>query len=960
MEIKKIIVPCVLRICAKKSTTSSKGICLFALLFMSTSLWAVDPWQDWKTLESEHFRIHFYPDEEALAHKTVAIAERLHAELTTKYQWSPREKTEVVLTDHTDLANGTANPFPYNANLLIVAPPSDLNALENYRDWLELLIRHEYTHIIHLDKVAGAPGVMRKIFGRFSLFFPNAYQPTWLVEGLATHEEGHGDEGIGRGQSNFFSMMMRTEVQSGVKPLSQVNVPLRTWPVGATAYLYGVHFYQFLQEEYGEEAIQDYVNNYSRNLVPYRINSTAYRAVGKKMQPLWHEFEEYLQQQYEPQIAAIHQQGVVAGEQLTEQGFWVNSLRVLENGDVYYVENRGDRHPAIQRFTTDGKIKKVTSVNPGARIDVQHNAGVLIAQPEVCREHSVFYDLYRVKPGGSHKKRLTRCARYPYAAWSPDGQQIVAVHTHAGQSALHLLDSEGDLQEILWQGRNDEVLAYPDWSPTGREIIATVFRAGRRNLEVFWLGTRQWRQLTNSDHNEPQAQYSPDGRAVYYTSDKDGVYNIRRLTLADGQIKTLTNLVTGAFDPVYDARRDVVYYSGYGPKGYDLYRLNLTSQSVHATARMSDAQNFDELPASQENNDDDSSAETPSHEIKDYSPLGSLSPRWWFPYFGTSPDGVGFGVETSGRDALGVHAYYVALAYETRSESPVGVLNYNFNDRVNLNLARTSSVDLDDDAELERVRLEDAFQLTLSQPLTRLEYQWRLALNASILSESDHIVESGIEPLPDTEDGLVGVGVLFGSSERYIKSISPADGRSLRVLAETSDVLDSDYSGDIYTFDWREYIRLGGEHVLALRFVRAWGTENPKPFRLGGENEIMLQPFAVREYNLRGYPEGLEHLIGRRMQMGSAEWRFPLSRVERTWMAPPLGISQLSGSVFVDTGAVWNEGSSPEDYMTGAGVEVTADLVLAYQAGLQLRSGFAHGFDAGGENRIYLSIGAAF
>ena len=177
---------------------------------------------------------------------------------------------------------------------------------------------------------------------------------------------------------------------------------------------------------------------------------------------------------------------------------------------------------------------------------------------------------------------------------------------------------------------------------------------------------------------------------------------------------------------------------------------------------------------------------------------------------------------------------------------------------------------------------------------------------------------------------------------------------------ENSDVLDSDFSGSIFTLDWREFFPLGGEHVLALRFVEGWGTDRPDPFRLGGENNADNTIFNARDYNLRGYPEGLPLLRGRRMQLASAEWRFPLHRTERTLTVPPLGISQLSGSVFVDSGGTWDQGNSPDKYLTGAGLELNADLALFYHLGLRLRLGYARGFNEGGEDRIYLSIGSSF
>jgi outer membrane protein assembly factor BamA len=96
------------------------------------------------------------------------------------------------------------------------------------------------------------------------------------------------------------------------------------------------------------------------------------------------------------------------------------------------------------------------------------------------------------------------------------------------------------------------------------------------------------------------------------------------------------------------------------------------------------------------------------------------------------------------------------------------------------------------------------------------------------------------------------------------------------------------------------------------------------------------------------------------MQLASLEWRFPLRRVERGIMTPPLALHQLSGSLFVDSGGVANEGSSPDVRRTGAGLELNTDSALFYSLRFNLRLGYAHGFDVEGENQLYLRIGTSF
>jgi hypothetical protein len=117
--------------------------------------------------------------------------------------------------------------------------------------------------------------------------------------------------------------------------------------------------------------------------------------------------------------------------------------------------------------------------------------------------------------------------------------------------------------------------------------------------------------------------------------------------------------------------------------------------------------------------------------------------------------------------------------------------------------------------------------------------------------------------------------------------------------------------------------------------------------------------FNRRDYALRGYKEGLAQLRGRRLQMLTAEWRFPLQRLETGFMAPPVGLMQWFGTVFAETGSAYQD--SAETYYSSAGFELTADVNLFYNLTLRTRVGYAHGFDKDiGDDRVYLKIGSSF
>jgi Dipeptidyl peptidase IV (DPP IV) N-terminal region len=940
-------------------------IILTVTLFLTAySALAVDPTHNWKSVETDHFYIHFSEQSQVLASKAARIAENAHKKLSPVLDWVPEDKTHLVISDETDQPNGYAIPFPYNRSVLFIAPPDTTNTLEDYDDWLDTLITHEYTHILHLDKATGAASKLRKIFGRHFLLFPNIFQPAWFIEGLATHYETDEVQGIGRGQSSLFKMMMRAEVANGIKPVSQVNLRIRSWPMGTTAYLYGVHFYQFIEQRYGEQAVKVLIDNYSNNVIPFMINTNTKQIFKKNITELWSEFEEWLKQTYQPQIEDIERKGLTEGKFITQNGYFTGEVNSLSDNKTYYIRQGAFNYQALMVINAEGVHKEVIEIHRGARMDVHKDKGVLLAQPEYCDEYNRYYDLYIVDHDGNRLNKITECGRYRSASWSADGANILAVHTDKGISQLHILNARGEKQSVVWQGKDNEVIGQPDWSANGKYVVAAVFRPGTGwNIELFDIEKKKWDKITNDKYIDAQPEFNEKGDSFVFSSDRNGIYNIYRYELKQKTLTQLTKVKSGAFQPSQLNKRSPLYYVGYHSNGSDIARLkqanDLTNVEIEDTG-------ITERPGI-------SYQAVNINKETDYSPWSSLAPRWWFPYFFIDENQSELGFSTSGNDALGIHNYFIQAAYDTENQYSVGQINYSYSNRLQLGMRRSTDIFLDSNGNFSRARKDDDAFIALMFPYTQEKYRWNFIFGAFTSKTSDARLAPLESSAADFEDNLLGAAITFDNPRRYIRSISANDGRSVRLIAESSDLIDSDFSGEVYTLDWREYLPLGGQHVLALRLAEGYGTKQPEPFVLGGEennfevidvilNSIGGDPlFGRREYALRGYDEGHVELIGRRMQLASMEWRFPLDLVERGYMSPPLGLIQYSGSLFADTGATWQAGHSPDKYYTGVGLELHADVSLFYGLNIRMRLGVAKGLDKIiGDERAYFSLGASF
>src|SRR5688500_19752182 len=112
---------------------------------------AGDPNRVWMTVESPHFVVHYYEPNGDVGRRVAAVAERAHRIIAPALDHVPEEKTQIVLLDDTDGANGFANVLPRNAITLFATAPTGGSALNDHDDWMYTLVAHEYSHVLHLD-----------------------------------------------------------------------------------------------------------------------------------------------------------------------------------------------------------------------------------------------------------------------------------------------------------------------------------------------------------------------------------------------------------------------------------------------------------------------------------------------------------------------------------------------------------------------------------------------------------------------------------------------------------------------------------------------------------------------------------------------------------------------------------------------------------------------------------------
>lgn len=195
------------------------------------------------------------------------------------------------------------------------------------------------------------------------------------------------------------------------------------------------------------------------------------------------------------------------------------------------------------------------------------------------------------------------------------------------------------------------------------------------------------------------------------------------------------------------------------------------------------------------------------------------------------------GIYTSANDPLWRHNLQLLLATNLKHALPVGYIDYRY-DRwhpiLQLYISRNQGYYQDSTGDLLRIRSEDTALLAIERPFLRELRRWSLHAGLIFEQRQDAFRAPGVVKWNDTRQGMVGVALSYDDTVRYPLSISRNDGRTINLVAEDSDIIKGDFSGNVVRLDWREFIHIGKEQSLVLQFSTGQGSANTSPFRLGG------------------------------------------------------------------------------------------------------------------------------
>ncbi|MDD3643013.1 MAG: hypothetical protein PHQ19_06095 [Candidatus Krumholzibacteria bacterium] len=397
---------------------------------------------EWRSIETEHFVVHYHVEVESSAAEVARIAEEIYGPITSLYGYEP-ERVHINVTDRAGLPEGAS--YYYLNRIDIDTDDVDFH-LRGTADWVRNVITHEFSHMVSLQASMKMPRWLPAIFLQGFGFekekrpdvitgYPNfvgslpvagEVVPNWLAEGVAQYQAEGSRNDI---WDSHRDMLLRSAALGGtLLDLGRMGVFGKNSLEAEMLYNQGYSLVRYIASKYGDEAVAEL---FLAHAAWHRIGfEGACRSVlGLSGEDLYEAWREEITGRYREIESSILPQARI-GRREAGEGFLNMHPLADAAGGIYYVSNRGRdyREADLVRRDPDGTVRPVaTDVASGADISADGRTMCFARRTDDNPNRYEFDDIFLKDLPGGRERRLTRGLRATDPSFSPEGDRIVAV-----------------------------------------------------------------------------------------------------------------------------------------------------------------------------------------------------------------------------------------------------------------------------------------------------------------------------------------------------------------------------------------------------------------------------------------------------------------------------------------------------------------------------------------------------
>jgi hypothetical protein len=856
------------------------------------------------------------------------------------FDFTPREKMTVLLTDFSDAGNASAEAVPRDFLTLRIAPMSFAFETFTASERMSYLMNHELVHVMTNDRPAPRDLFFRQLFrGKVApvaehpesvpylfLTAPRRAAPRWYMEGIAVFLDTWMAGGLGRAQGPFDEMVFRSMVLDGSRfydPLGLAAELTKTdFQVEANSYLYGARFMNYLAYTHGPESLIRWTSRTTGSKAYY---ASAFQQVyGMPLEQSWRDWIAFEQSFQRKNITAIREHPTTRYRDVSREALGSLSRAYVdpERRRIY----AGLNYPGTVGYLAaigldDGRVEHLQDIKQ-PRI---YTVTSLAYDPAA---HTLFYtadnaayrDLIAVDTTTRQQRTLLKDARIGDLSLNRSDRSLWGIRTFNGICTLVRIPAPYITWNAIYSWPYGETAYDLDVSPDGELVSVSVGeidgRQGVRVIQTASLVTGDataFKQFDFGTAIPSNFVFSPDGKYLFGSSYYTGVSNIFRYELATGEVEALTNAETGFFRPVpLDNGSLLVFrYTGEGfvpsiidaTPVKDVNPITFLGQQVvekHPILKQWAAGSPGSVPI-----------ESMITRTQTYSPLKQLGLESIYPVVQGYKDVFAFGVHARFSDPVLLNGFGVTATY-----SPTSTLPLSERGHVRIDYRR---FDWNAHAAWNGADFYDLFGPTRTSrrgydlgvghtTLLLFDEPRRLTLNVDgrVAGHLDQLPEyQNVSVLVDRLYSLVG-DLSYTNVRSSLGNIDDEKGHRWSLVMRNDVVASSLFTKVHGTFDLGFALPMGHSSIW-IRNAAGASPQNPaEPFAnfyFGGFGNNYVDHRSEQRYREYYALPGMElnEVGGRNFAKSVFEWNLPPMRFARvgtpgfylTWMRPALFASGL-------------------------------------------------------------------
>ncbi|MFL3007123.1 MAG: hypothetical protein ACJZ10_03905 [Candidatus Neomarinimicrobiota bacterium] len=525
---------------------------------------------NWQTFETDHFKIHFYDETEISAREAASVAEKIYGPITNFYDFYPKEKTHIILTDPDDYSNGAA--YYYDNKIKIWATPLDFELRGSHR-WLQNVITHEFAHIVSLQKAMKAgtkiPGLYLQLMQYekekrpdvlygfpntlISYPIPGTVIPPWLAEGTAQYMYGNADWDT---WDSHRDMILRDRVIfDKMMTFNEINTFGKKGIGNESTYNTGFAFATYIANRFGSESIKNIFQELSSPF-EFSIDNALYKTYDIGGVELYNDFKDELETRYKRLVEPLRLLPI-NGKIIRSEGTtnihpkWSpdgKSFIYLSNKNNDYFGQTTLYHYDVEKLE-EKKIKSSVYSAP-----TWHSNGEIVFYSKKTKypnkKGSRFYDIYSFNLDTDKEERLTFDSRAYSPVFISKDSSIAFISTYDGGQNLNIFNPKTNKSKQITNFDERPMISHLNYDESSHSLYFDITFHHFREIYNYNLNDSVITIIKNNTlFDERNMAVDSFSGVKIYSRDKSGIFNLYMIDEKNESEGYISNVTGGAFMP---------------------------------------------------------------------------------------------------------------------------------------------------------------------------------------------------------------------------------------------------------------------------------------------------------------------------------------------------------------------------------------------------------------------------